>query len=264
MSKGELIKRGIIDHPEHYFNAQQKTLDARIEEVKLPDDAVSEITVNHAKKFIRDKALGFFKIGEIVSEIINWNESVDEDLKQAKKEYLLAQYFERNDKNEEALSQIKMFLTSAQGNTLFNKILRILDDSPPDLELANHLSSALKYIVDNSFSQLFEQHKYALSQIELLTPQALSILSDRESWPLIPLGGYSSNGGRVTSDWLIEFTQAYAASKRINDPNVTSRVRHSINELITRRLIEAHLVGERQAICNITEIGELLIPYINA
>ena len=263
MSKGELIKREIIGHPEYYFNAQQKTLDARIDDVKLPDDVQSEITANHAKKFIRDKALGLFKIGEIVSEIINWNESVDEDLKQAKKEYLLAQYFEQNDRNDEALSQIKKFLTSAQGNTLFNKILRILDDTPPDLELADHLSSALKYMVDNSFSRLFEQHKYALSQIELLTPQALTILSDRDAWPLIPLGGYSANGGRVTSDWLMEFTQVYANSKGVHDANVISRIRHSINELITGRLIEAHLVEERRAKCSVTEVGRLLIPYIN-
>lgn len=264
MSKGELIKREIIGHPEHYFNAQKKTLDARIDDVKLPDDVESEITANHTKKFIRDKALGLFKIGEIVSEIINWNESVDEDLKQAKKEYLLAQYFEQNDRNNEALSQINKFLTNTQGNTLFNKILRILDDTPPDLELADHLSSALKYMVNNSFSRLFEQHKYALSQIEQLTPQALTILSDRNSWPLISLGGYSSNGGRITSDWLMEFTQAYANSKGIDDSNVISRVRHSINELISGRLIEAHLIAERQAKCSVTQVGELLIPYINA
>ncbi|MFA5016765.1 MAG: hypothetical protein WC504_04410 [Methylobacter sp.] len=264
MSKGELIKREIIGHPEHYFNAQQKTLDARIDDVKLPDDVESEITANHTKKFIRDKALGLFKIGEIVSEIINWNESVDEDLKQAKKEYLLAQYFEQNDRNNEALTQIKKFLTNAQGNTLFNKILHILDDTPPDVELADHLSSALNYMVNNSFARLFEQHKYALSQIEQLTPQALTILSDRNSWPLIYLGGYSANGGKITSDWLMEFTQAYANSKGISDSNVISRVRHSINELISGRLIEAHLIAEHQAKCSVTQVGELLVPYINA
>lgn len=264
MPKDELIKLEIIDHPEHYFNAQQKTLDARIDEVKLPGALESEITANHAKKFIRDKTFGLFKLGEIVSEIINWNESIDEDLKQAKKEYLLANYFERNEKNEEVLTQIKRFLTSAQGNTLFNKILRILGDTPPDLELSNHLSSALKHIVDNSFTRLFEQHKYALSQIELLTPQALTILADRTSWPLIPLGSYSATGGRVTSDWLMEFTQVYANSKNIHDQNVISRVRHSINELITGRLIEAHIIVERQAKCSVTQVGELLLPYVTA
>lgn len=264
MSKGELIKKEIIGHPDHYFNAQGMSLDARLENVKLSDEAKEEISSQHTKKFIRDKTLGLFKIGEIVSEIINWNEAVDEDLKEAKKEYLLAQYFEQNDQNEEALFQLKRFLISPQGNTLFNKILRILDDSPPDMELSDHLSSSLQHIVSNGFSQLFEQHKYALAQIEKLTPQALTILADNRSWPLIKLGSYSASGTKVSSDWLVEFTQAYCQSKNIHDSGIITRVRHSINELISTRLIEAHLAGEKSARCTITQVGETLLPYINA
>lgn len=264
MSKGELIKKEIIGHPEHYFGAQGKSLDARLENVKLSPEEEGKIQSQHAKKFIRDKALGLFKIGEIVSEIINWNESVDEDLKEAKKEYLLAQYFDKNDQNEKALLQLKEFLSSPQGNTLFNKILRILDDSPPDMELANHLSSALQHVVSNSFHQLFEQHKYALSQIEKLTPQALTILSDHRSWPLIKLGSYSANGTKVSSDWLLEFTDAYCQAKLVRDAGMITRVRHSINELISTRLIEAHLTGQNGARCTVTQVGESILPYINA
>jgi hypothetical protein len=85
VTKGKLIKKEIISYPKHYFGAQSKTLDARISEINLSEEEVNEISSDHTKKFIRDKALGLFKIGEIVSEIINWNESVDEDLKEAKK-----------------------------------------------------------------------------------------------------------------------------------------------------------------------------------
>ncbi|MDV6343149.1 hypothetical protein [Nitrosomonas sp. Is37] len=263
MSKGELIKKEIIGYPDYYFGAQSKSLEDRLENVKLSVEEEREIQSQHAKKFIRDKVLGLFKLGEIVSEIINWNESVDEDLKEAKKEYLLSQYFEKNDQNEKALSQLKDFLSSPQGNTLFNKILRILDDSPPDMELANHLSSALQHIVSNSFYQLFEQHKYALSQIEKLTPQALTILSDHRGWPLINLGSYSANGTKVSSDWLIEFTDTYCRAKNVLDQGMITRVRHSINELISTRLIEAHLTGQSGARCVVTPVGETLLPYIN-
>lgn len=264
MSTTELIKKEIIGHPEHYFGAQAKSLDARLENVKLSTEEEGEIQSQHTKKFIRDKALGLFKIGEIVSEIINWNESVDEDLKEAKKEYLLAQYFDKNDKNEKALFELKEFLSSPQGNTLFNKILRILDDSPPDMELANHLSSALQHVVSNRFHQLFEQHKYALSQLEKLTPQALTILSDHHNWPLIKLGSYSANGTKVSSDWLLEFTDAYCQAKHVSDSGIITRVRHSINELISTRLIEAHLTGQSGARCIVTPVGESMLPYINA
>lgn len=78
------------------------------------------------------------------------------------------------------------------------------------------------------------------------------------------MGSYSSNGTRVTSDWLMEFTEAYATSKNIKDKNITSRVRHSINELINSRLIEAHLTNSGAAQCVVTEVGKLIIPYINS
>lgn len=264
MSKGQLVKKEIINQPKYYFNAQSKTLDARISAVNLSEDQIKDISSDHTKKFIRDKALGLFKIGEIISEIINWNESIDEDLKEAKKEYLLAQYFEKNDRNENALSQIKEFLSSPQGNTIFNKILRILDDTPPDLELSNHLSSTLQYIVQNDFERLFEEHKYALSQIEKLTPQALTIISDYQSWPLITLGSSTSSGSKITSDWLFEFTHAYCEAKNIHDKGLKNRVQHSINELISTRLIEAHRTENGKAKCAVTDIGKGLLRYVNS
>lgn len=264
MTKGQLIKKEIINYPEHYFNAQAKTLDARIENVKLSKEQTDEISSTHVKKFIRDKVLGIFKVGEIVSEVINWNESVDEDLKEAKKEFLLAQYFDRNDQHEMALTQLKEFLSSPQGNTIFNKILRILDDTSPDIELSSHLSSALIYIVRNDFAKLFEQHKYSLSQIEKLTPQALTIMAYFNNWPLISLGTSTSTGTKITSDWLFEFTQAYCAAKGIHDQGTRNRVQHSINELISSRLIEAHRVESGQAKCVIAEVGKGLLPYISA
>ena len=258
----KLVKKEIISSPTYYFSSQSKTLEHRLENIKLSDDEEEKIAAKYAEKTIRDKTLGLFKIGEIINSIINWNDDVDKDIREAKKEFLLANYFERTEKNEVAISSLKNFLTNPQGNTIFNKILRIFDDSPPDLELAKHLSSALKYIVSSDFVSMFEKHKYALSQIEQLTPQALTILSDFKNWPLLQLRSYSSSGPKITSDWLSEFTGAYSSSKRIIDGDTIERVRHSINELISGRMIEAHLVGDKTAKCVITRIGELLIPYI--
>lgn len=264
MTQGLLIKKDIINYPQHYFVAQSKSLDARIAEVNLTEDEITSITVGHTKKVIKDKLLGVFKIGEIVSEIINWNSAIDEDLKEAKKEYLLAQYFEKNDHNEHALSQITAFLSSPQGNTIFNKILRILDDTPPDIELSDHLSSALQYIIQNDFERLFEEHKYALAQIEKLTPQALTIMADFEQWPLIRLGSSTSTGTKITSDWLFEFTNAYCESKNIHDASLVNRVQHSINDLISSRLIEAHRTDSGSAKCMIADVGKSLLPYIQS
>jgi len=257
-----LMKRDIIEYPIEYFALQNKTLDEKLNNIVLSKEEEEKIVKKHSKNVIRDKMLGLFKIGEFVNTIINWNENIDKDIKEAKKEFLLVEYFNKNEQNEHSIQELKTFLTNPIGNTLFNKILRILDNTPPDKELSNHLSNALNYIINNDFQGLFEQHKYALSQIEHLTPQALTILADYQSYPIINLGTYSSNGGKITSDWLIEFTNSYVNKKNIYDDNITNRVKNSINELINKRFIEAHLFKEKQANCKTTHLGKELIPYI--
>lgn len=256
-------RRDIILRPEPYLAEQGKTLEERLAAVTLAPGTEEVIARDRAKKVIRDKALGLFKIGEIVSEVLNWNEGIDEDIMEAKKAHLLATYFEQTDENSAAVSDLTKLLTSAAGNTLFNKIIRILDDNPPDAELTEHLASALKYIVDSDFRYLFEKHKYALSQIDQMSPQALAILSDHDNWPAMTLGTYSTTGSLVTSDWLSEFTAAYVASKGITEKDLVSRVRYSMSELITRRMLEAHMVREGLTKCSVTEIGRLLLPYIH-
>lgn len=265
MANNELIKKEILKEPANYFAAKEKTLDARLESLELPPEKEESIRSDRARKIIRDRALGLFKIGGVVSEFLNWNESVDNDLRDAKKEYLLSKYFEKNDENSDAISKLRKFLSSPQGNTIFNKILRILDDYPPDLELAEHLSSALQHVINNDFDALFEQHKYALSQIEKLTPQALTVLSDYRDWPSFTLSSYSAAGSKITSDWLSEFARAYSIQKKLADDGKQNRLKHSINELISLRFVEAHLArGDKVANCRVTSVGKSILVYVDA
>ncbi len=108
----------------------------------------------------------------------------------------------------------------------------ILDDYPPDLELIDHLVRALKYMVNNdNFYKMFEQHKFTLAQIEKLTPQALTILSDYENYPVFNLEMSMSFGPNVTSEWYDKFIEAYCKNKNINSLEMKSRVAHVIIQL---------------------------------
>jgi hypothetical protein len=252
-----------IREPDYYFAAQRKALEARLDELQIPERDADEIVAKRTRKTIRDKALGLFRVGDVIKEILNWNETVDGDLKEAKKEVLLAAYFQKSDENGEEIAKLKNVLVNPQGNTLFSKILRIVDDNPPDLELIEHLASALKYIADSDFERLFEQHRYALAQIEQLTPQALTILADSQRWPLMSLGSRTTEGSKVVSDWLSAFAESYAQSKRISDQAVFDRVQHSINQLIRGLFIEAHMTEGGHTKCTLTSIGRALLPYVN-
>lgn len=254
--------KALIQSPDHYLANQAITLDAMLASVSLPEGTEEIIASGAAKRLIRDKVLGLFKVGDIISTLLSWNENIDSEIREAKRDQLLALYFHQSEQSAIAISDLKNFLSSGQGNTLFNKIIRILDDSAPDEQLVRHLSTALKHIVDSDFRSLFEEHKYALSQIEQISPQALAILGDQSSWPEMSLGSYQSSGTRVQSDWLHEFNAAYTRSKGITDVGMQSRVRYSINELTSRRIVEAHLVRQSVAQCVVTDIGALLIPYL--
>lgn len=235
-----------------------------IDSYKLPPGTEEAIASSAAKKLVLDKALGLFKVGEIISGVLNWNDDVEKEIREAKKNYLIAEYFHKAESNDHAVSNLRAFVTSAQGNTLFNKIIRIMDDSPPDFLLIEHLSTAMKHIVDSDFQSLFEEHKYALSLIDQLSPQGLAILADDRNWPVLQMIASQSTGTRITSDWHNEFTTAYAINKGIADNAMQRRISHSINELITGRFMEAHRTDSGAAKCVLTEIGSTLQIYIKS
>jgi hypothetical protein len=158
----------------------------------------------------------------------------------------LERYFNVSDENEKAISQLVSLVTDPAGSVLFNKILAILVDNPPDDEQFDHFAAALKYIIQSDFGRLFEQHKWAVSQIEKMTPQALSILADNANWPTVTLGTVETVGTKVVSDYNDEFAVAFARQKGISDVPRIKRLKHSIGELTGGHFIEAHKSGVKR------------------
>jgi hypothetical protein len=251
-----------VYQPSSYFEREGRTLNERLQEVRVDDATEQKIARDAGSKLILDKVLGSFKLGALVSAILNWDEAIQKDIKSFKRDALLAKYFDQSDAHEAAIDALRKFITNPQGNTLFNKIMRILDDNPPDMELLTHLATVLRHMAQDTFSEMFEEHKYALSLIEQLSPQALTIIADHTSWPDVSLGSGTSRGGKVTSDYVGEFADTYVRAKAIKDAAVAGRVAHSISDLHGRRLIHANMVRGSVAKCTLTEIGQLLARYL--
>lgn len=255
----------IAKDTENYLRVKGKSLEERLELTHLSESEMNEIKQGLGLKKLRDQGLSLFgNLGGAISTILNWNEEVNQEIGEAKKAFLIESYLNKMDSQEQAILNLKDFIQNPQGNTLFNKIIRIVDDSPPDEELIKHLSSALTFIIrDGDFEELFQQHKYALAQIERLTPQALTIISDSDNWPSIKLGFVSSVGSKVNSDWYSEFTGAYCISKNITDTRSFNRVMHSVVELQRQGFIEAHLTGKSVASCILSQVGLDVRQYLN-
>lgn len=255
----------VSKHPENYLNVQVRTLDQRLESVKLTEEEARQISTSNTKKVIKDKGISFLgPVGQVVSAVLEWNENINNDMTEAKKANLLCQYFDKTDTLNNSLDELRSLLLSPQGNTLFNKILRLLEDSPPDRELTDHLATVLKNVVKKgNFESLFEKHRYALGQIEKLTPQALTIISNYKEWPLIHLNTSVSFGAKVTSDFYTEFTQAYSEKKGIHNQDIIARIQHSVIEIQRLGLMEAFKVETKNKTkCRLTDIGEDLLTYI--
>lgn len=261
----ELSKIEILMSPEYYFSAQKKTIEQRVKDLHLSEEEEKEIVSKTSKTVIRDNLLGLFKLGEVISTILNWNEQIDSDIKMAKKEYLLANVISKAEATDDIVTKLLNFISDPNGNTIFNKILRILDDSPPDLELADHLSSAIFHIINTKFNEMFSEHKYAISQIEHLTPQALTIIADYKNWAeFTDKSGFCSVSGRgeLKSDFHRDFAIAYAKNKCIDKQIIIERVIATCNALYNSGFLDAYKKDEKHFMPKPSNICKSLLPYL--
>lgn len=255
----------IIEEPVYYMDYKQKELERRLSGINLSHEAEKEIKLDHAKEAAKTKALALMgTFGEVISTFLDWNDGVNEDIKEAKKSILLATYMDKVDDHQFSLDKLKKFLVDPSGNTLFNKILRILDDSPPDGELIEHLSSSLKFIIESeNFDTLFDIHKFSLSQIERLSPQSLSVLADYKNWPLFSKFEAFQQGNTVKEDFHAELAQVYCSGKCIENEAIERRVAYSIFELRRAQFIEAYRTNGGMVRARLTLSGKDIVHYLN-
>lgn len=253
----------VISHPVEYFEYKERSLDEMIKGIALTEEEIKKIRDGHAIKTFDDKVLGKIPCYKLAKSLLVWNKEVDKEIKEAKKEVLLVSGLQKIESMAGDIDSIKRFIVNPSGNTLFNQLTKIIDGNPPDEELLEHLSSALAYIAMSDFEMLFNDHKYALAQIEQLSPHSLTIITDFKNWPSFNPGSFQSNGATISSDWLEAFATAYVQYKHIMNTNVIKLVKHCINDLISKRFVIATLQSENTAAVQLTDIGQTIRKYVD-
>lgn len=252
----------IIAHPKEHLSLKKQQLDQALQTIVLTDEEVNQLRDGRAVKVLHDSVLGKIPGYKLARCLLTWNEEADREIKNAKKELLLVSCHEKLIGQGQSIEAITNFITNPVGSTLFNKLMQITNDNPPDQELLQHLSTCLKNMCTSDFEALFSDHKYALSQIEIMTPHSLTILADSSSWPIFDPGSFQSTGPTITSDWLDSFCSHYINAKGVSGDR-RKFVRHCISELMSKRMIVATLHKERLAKASLTEIGSTIVRYIN-
>lgn len=253
-----------------YTNDLSSTLDA----IQVPENIKNEIIKDETGKGIRGTILETLGLGS-VEKIFSTAENVEAAMKEYKKALLMQAYMDKTENIADEVEKLEKFVTSAEGNILFNKIIRILNTNVEDREYIEILGRVLKMMTNSDFINLFSKYVYALNQIDKLTPQALIILLDYKIWPEFLMTRYSSNEGVIVSEWVEEFMKNYVKVKKIEQQDTSRRIAHALRELLRNNLILARMKSQNDskdmgsvreanqpAICELTELGSEIIDYV--
>lgn len=256
----------------------KQELKERLDTVILPEEEVEEIITDKTGKALFTGILESIGLGGVV-KVCEIAENVNEEIAQRKQALLLSNYFSNVDDLEEEINKLKSFVSDPVGNTLFNKVVRIVNANPPTKAYVELLAKVLAKLTNSDFQKLFSQHIYALSQIEKLTPQSLILLADYGSWPEYYIDEeYESDHGVITTEWIGTFVLLYYAPlKRIDDDSMIQRIVHSFRELQRNDFVISRLQNETDsktissikestknpAICDLTELGKEIIDYLD-
>jgi len=193
-----------------------------------------------------------------VEKLVNFLGTYQEKLDNARLLILLKEFKEKHESSEKFQESLKKLLASPSGLNLLQKIVRIVNAGVMDLKLIKLLATTLKKISDSDFKEMFEEHNYALSQIEKLTPQALLLLSDNSNWPGINFSSTTTSGVTSGKGWDTCFATLYSNRKGMPNERARRRITHSINELKNN-----HLIGLEATHLPLTDIGEEIFKYLS-
>ena len=252
----------------------QASLQSQLESVAIPLSVLTDIKTKEIKKTARGAILELFGLGAL-ENVLDTAERIEGATQEYKKGMLMEEYGRQVKINQDEVAKLKKFVTSPEGNIVFNKIIRILNNNPPIPYYAKLLATALRKIINSDFSNLFTKHVYVLNQIEKLTPQALIILVDCKNWPEYSIGAYASERGVITSEWIKSFLSSYAPVKKVADDSMIRRMGHALQELLRANLIvsrHAHATDSKglgslhdstnPAKCEPTELGMEILEYV--
>ncbi len=173
-----------------------------------------------------------------INKFFEWVERAGQISREEKLKILFKQYSANFDSIDDALSKLKLLITTRGGQTLFRKIIQIIDKGPEDEEWIQLLSRVLKNISNKEFEKYFEEEMYTLSQIDRLSPQALILISKYDVWRKVNIQGTTTTSGFTMGDWAPQVTRFLTAKIGGVSLHAGGRINHSFRELESTGMLE--------------------------
>lgn len=260
------LLKSIAKNPKEYLEYETRSLQERIEAVTLSEEQKEKVkidtTVEAGGSTIKS-GLSILTAGtsDIVFEVLNWKKRLDENMDDAKKSILMAEYMKKFDTIEQGVDNLERVLSDLYGQTLFSKIDNMVADNPLDDEVIKKLSNVMKTISDSdNVEAIFPPAKQVLNIIDKLSPMSLYMIGEFPKWPTFSMQMMMSMGGRVNG-FESHFVDAYKSCNPQFDKN---SIETAVNEMSSSGLIYGALLNQNNNVikANLTDTGRFLYKAI--
>lgn len=160
-----------------------KKLKDELENINLPQELINEIGVEEVKKSLIETVFSLIPGGQFITKLNQTSETIEEKLNQAKLEYLLSHYIERNESVESAVNNLNKIFSDPFAFSIYSKIIKISNESILDEDLLKILANVLHNLSKADIESQFEDIKFVLSQIEQIPVQSLVVIRNLEENP---------------------------------------------------------------------------------
>ena len=201
-----------------------------LEDIELKPQQIVGVLVEATSQTIASSFPGLNKLFE-------WVERIDQISREEKLKTLLIEYNAHFESTDDALSRLRLLTATRGGQTLFRKVIQIIDKGAEDQEWIRLLAKVVQRISEAEFEKYFDAQMFMLSQIDRLTPQALLILSKYGIWKGVNIQNTTTTSGQTVGDWAPQVTMFMRQRIGIENLEVGGRINHSFRELESAGMI---------------------------
>lgn len=213
-----------------YITQKLAYIEDPLEKISLDSQQIAGVLVEAFKGSIISSVPG-------INKLFEWVERFDQGSREEKLKMLLTKYTERCNSFEDAISRLRLLTSTPGGQTIFRKVLQIVDKGAEDQEWIRLLAVTLERISDEDFNKYFDAQMFILSQIDRLSPQALIVLSKYDTWKEVRINSTSTSSHQTMGDWIPQVTQFMRTKLGIESLEVGVRINHSFRELESTGLV---------------------------
>lgn len=173
-----------------------------------------------------------------LNKVFEWMERVDQASREEKLKTLLTEYAGRFGSVDDAISKLKLLVATRGGQTIFRKIIQIVDKGAEDKEWICLLAIALQKVSEAEFDKYFDAQMFVLSQIDRLSPQALVLISKYDIWKQANIQNTTTTSGQTTGDWIPQVAMFTSKKLGVDYLEVGARINHSFRELESTGMVD--------------------------